>query len=89
MVCLERVQITEAASHLGIKISTAKYILRCFRKNNKVLLKNEGPELEKQKFDEEIRELKERIEEANKKRMKTKVKGLKKNKKIFNKEEKP
>lgn len=51
-------------------------------------MKNEGPELEKQKFDEEIRELKQRIEEANKKRMKSKVKGLKKNKKIFNKEEK-
>lgn len=88
LVCLERVQITEAASHLGIKISTAKYILRCFRKNNKVLLKNEGPQLEKQKFNEEIRELKQKIEEANKIRLKRKAKGSKRNKKISNKEEK-
>lgn len=40
MVCLEKQQILHTASLLKIKISTAKYILRCFRKEGKVLKKN-------------------------------------------------
>ena len=40
MVCLEKQQIVPAASSLGIKISTAKHILKCFRKDGKILLKN-------------------------------------------------
>jgi hypothetical protein len=40
MVCIEKQQILHAASTLGIKISTAKYILRCFRRYGKILKKN-------------------------------------------------
>lgn len=37
MVYLEEYQIFDVAEHLGIKISTAKYILKSFRKNGKIL----------------------------------------------------
>lgn len=40
MICLERQQIVPSACFLGIKISTAKHILKCFRNDGKILLKN-------------------------------------------------
>lgn len=42
MVYLERQQIIRVAPSLGIKLSTAKHILKMFRKEGKILRKNEN-----------------------------------------------
>jgi len=39
MVCIEEMPIIEVAPSLGIKISTAKHILGCFRKDGKITRK--------------------------------------------------
>jgi hypothetical protein len=40
MVCVKKCQIVQAALALGIKTSTAKYILRSFRKKGKIMRKS-------------------------------------------------
>ena len=42
MVCVERKLIPQASEELGIGISTAKYILKCWKKKGKVMFKFDG-----------------------------------------------
>jgi hypothetical protein len=66
MVCLEKQQIVPAASSLGIKISTAKHILKCFRKDGKILLKNcTSFNSEENNFYKKIQDLKTKVNEMN------------------------
>jgi hypothetical protein len=66
MVCLEKQQIVPAASSLGIKISTAKHILKCFRKDGKILLKNCASfNSEENNFYTKIQDLKTKVNEMN------------------------
>lgn len=40
MIIIERASIVQAASELKIKPSTAKYILRCYRRKGAIMKKN-------------------------------------------------
>lgn len=80
MVCIEKQQIIHAAALLNIKISTAKYILRCFRRHGKVLRKDCASEAETADFDKEVESLRERIEELNRSKKKKRASSKGQNK---------
>ena len=45
MVCIQKYYIPKAAKMLGVRLSTAKYILSCYRKRGKIMKKFDGEEL--------------------------------------------
>ena len=54
MVCLEGSQIIRAAERLEINLSTAKYIVRSFRKDGKILKKTDEAAINEEEVEARI-----------------------------------
>lgn len=63
---MKKQQIIQVAASLNIKLSTAKYILRSFRKHGKILKKLETKDCDLERFEEKVNFLKAKMEEMNK-----------------------
>ena len=66
MVIIEKYYVLKAAEVLGLKLSTAKYIIRCYRRRGKILKKYDREDITQEQMEWKMNDLREREKHVKK-----------------------
>ena len=66
MVIIEKYYVLKAAEVLGLKLSTAKYIIRCYRRRGKILKKYDKEDITQEEIEWKMNDLREREKHVKK-----------------------